>query len=176
MNNWYALYTIAGKENKAKEMLQRRAVLSNKWKDTVFEILVPTEKEYTSRFGKRKIVDKKIFPGYIFVKMFLDEETEKIVKGTEGIKGFVMSGSRPLPLSQQEIANILLATEENPDGQPKSDFKINDIILVTKGPFSDLAGKVESVDLAKGKVKAYITIFGRETLVELNTQDISINI
>lgn len=174
MMNWYAIHTLSGKENKARDLLLNRAVLQRAWQDSIMEIIIPTEKEYVTRRGKRTVIDKKVFPGYIFVKMFLDRETEKLVQGTEGVSGFVRSGAKPVPMSQDEI-NRILKNLQQPDEAPKSNFKTNDIIRIVSGPFNDFTGKIDVVDEIKGKIKAYVNIFGRDTLVELSIQDVEIN-
>jgi len=173
MTNWYAIHTLSGKENKARDMLLNRAVLQKAWQDTILEIIIPTEKQYVTKRGKRTVVDKKVFPGYIFVKMFLDKETEKLVQGTDGISGFVRSGTKPVPMSEFEITRILQNLNQ-PEESPKSNFKSQDIVTIVAGPFNDFSGKIDSVDEVKGKVKAYVNIFGRDTLVELSIQDVEL--
>jgi transcriptional antiterminator NusG len=174
--NIFPVHVVAGRESKARDMLLNRAIAQKAWKDTILEIIIPTEKEFVSKNGVRKIIDKKIYPGYIFVKMFLDQDTEKIVQSTDGITGFVRSGTKPVPLSPQEVKNLYKSMEESDISAPKSNFKVNDIVLIVAGPFADLLGQIDTIDEIKGKVKAYIQIFGRQTLTELDIQDIVINI
>jgi transcriptional antiterminator NusG len=175
-SKFYAVHVMPGRENKAKDMLLNRAVAYKAWQDTIFDILVPTEKEFVTVRGKRKIVDKKVFPGYIFVKMFLDEISEKVVQGTDGVSGFVRSGKKPVPMEDSEIQKILNILEKSKDETPKSNFKTNDIILIVSGPFSEFQAKIESVDEAKGRIKAYVNIFGRDTLTELDIKDVQLNV
>ncbi len=170
--HYYAIHTLSGKENKARDLLLNRAVAQRAWQNTILEILIPTEKTYVTKRGQRTIVDKKIFPGYIFVKMYLDKETEKLVQGTDGVSGFVRSGDRPVPMAQADIDKILQAIENSSSDSPKSNFKPNDIVDIVSGPFSDFSAKVDSIDESKGKIKAYVNIFGRDTLVELSIQDV----
>jgi transcriptional antiterminator NusG len=171
---YYSVHVVPGRENKARDMLLSRAVAHNAWQDTILEIVIPTSKEYVTRNGKRKIVDKKIFPGYIFVKMYLDEITEKLVKDTDGISGFVRSGKKPVPMEDHEVKRIL-KNLDNTDETPQSTYKPNDIVLIVSGPFSDFTGKVESVDETKSKIKAYVNIFGRDTLTEFDMKDVQLN-
>jgi transcriptional antiterminator NusG len=172
---YYSVRVASGRENKARNALFHRAQSEGAWGNTIFDIIVPTSKEYATRAGKRKIVDKKIFPGYLFIKMYFDEQTEKIVQGTDGISGFVRSGKNPTPIEDHEIQNIL-KNIDNTKESPKSEFKTNDIVLVIAGPFSEFTGKIVSVDEDKGKVKALVNIFGRDTIAEFDIQDVEINV
>jgi len=171
---YYSVHVIPGRENKARDMLLNRAVAHKAWQDTILEIIIPTQKEFVTRNGKRKIVDKKIFPGYIFIKMYLDEYTEKLVQGTDGVSGFVRVGKKPVPMEDYEIEKIL-KNLENQEESPQSTFKPNDIVLIVSGPFSEFKGKIESVDETKSKVKAYVNIFGRDTLAEFDMKDVQLN-
>jgi len=171
MSNWYSLHVMAGKEGKARDNLLARAIKSNMWQNVIFDILIPTEKEYITRRGKRVVADKKVFPGYIFVKMVLDDETEKVVYASDGVLGFVKSGSRPSPMPDHEIQAILKRLESNED-TPKSNFKANDIVSIIAGPFADFSAKIDSVDETKGKLKAYVNVFGRDTIVEFDIKDV----
>lgn len=174
MENYYAIHTMSGKENKVRDLLISRAVAQKVWGDSIKEVLIPIEKQYDTKNGKRKIVDKKIFPGYIFVKMQLDNDTQKLIQTTEGITGFVRSGTKPVPLSNSEIDNILRSIQDAEDSSPRSLFKMHDVVKIVSGPFSDYNAKIESVDAIKGKVKGYVHVFGRDTLVELDVSDITL--
>jgi transcriptional antiterminator NusG len=171
MENWYSLHVMSGKEGKARDNLLARAIKGNLWQNLIFDILIPTEKEYITRRGKRVIADKKVFPGYIFVKMVLDDETEKIVHATDGVLGFVRSGSKPSPMPDHEIKAILQRLE-SVDETPKSHFKANEIVSIISGPFSDFSAKIDSVDETKGKLKAFVNVFGRDTIVEFDIKDV----
>lgn len=171
MVQYYAVYVLAGKENKARDLLLSRAITHKHWQNTIFEILIPTEKAYVTSRGKRKIVDKKVFPGYLFVKMYLDKDSEYLVKSTEGITGFVNSAGRPTPVAEEEMQRILKHLS-NTEESPKSQFKANDVISIIEGPFVDYSGTVESVDESKGKLKAFVQVFGRNTLVEFDLKDV----
>lgn len=171
--NYYSVFVVPGRENKTRDLLMNRAVAQKLWGDSIQQIVIPTEKEYVTKNGQRKIVDKKVFPGYLFIKMYLDKESEQLVRSTQGVSGFVHVNNKPVPLKEHEIDKILKALE-NQEGTPKSSFKVNDVVKIVAGPFADFSGKVESADDIKGKIKAYVMIFGRDTLVELDMKDVEI--
>jgi transcriptional antiterminator NusG len=164
---WYAVHTISGHEMKVRELLTRRAQLVGLWDNGVDEILIPTEPELSTRNGKRVVVQKKVFPGYILVRMDMTDDTFKLVKGTSGVTGFVQAGSRPMPLADYEVKRImenLKASEE----APRVSFTKGDIIRVIEGPFVDYTGKIDEVNGEREKLKVMINIFGRDTPVELD--------
>lgn len=165
--SWYAVHTIAGHENKVREVLTRRAQVEGYWDTDIYEILIPTEREQTTRAGKRVLVDKKVFPGYILVQMNLTDDIYKLIKSTSGVTGFIQSGSRPIPLDDSEVRRILTNLEQSKEA-PKVAYNKNDIIRVVEGPFSDYTGKIEEVNAEREKLKVLINIFGRETPVELD--------
>lgn len=164
--HWYAVHTYAGHENKVKTTIERRAESMN-LKDKVFRILIPTEQELRTRAGKKREIQRKIFPGYILIEMVLDDSTWYLVKSTTGVTGFVSSGNKPVPLQEKEIANILAAVE-GPRQKPKVLWEINQVIRITTGPFADFTGTIQEVNVQKEKVKVLISIFGRDTPVELD--------
>ncbi|HMS54521.1 MAG TPA: transcription termination/antitermination protein NusG [Fimbriimonadaceae bacterium] len=164
---WYAVHTIAGHENKVKDVLTRRAQVEKVWNLDIFDILIPMEQELTTRAGKRVLVDKKVFPGYILIKMDLTDDTYKLVKSTSGVTGFVQSGNKPVPLEQYEVDRIMRNLETSKE-VPKVSWQKGDAIRVIEGPFSDFAGKIEEVNSEKEKLKVLINIFGRDTPVELD--------
>ena len=172
MANFYAVHVFAGKEGKARDALLARAIAQNLWKNVIFEIIIPTEKEYATRRGQRVVVDRKVFPGYIFVNMVLDDDTEKIIRSTDGIINFVRIGGKPVPMANEEIERILQKLDHGEEESPKSSFKPNEIVSVISGPFVGYSGKIESVDEVKGKIKAYIHVFGRDTLSEFEIKDV----
>lgn len=163
---WYAVHTIAGHENKVRDVLTRRAQVERVWDFDIFEILIPTEREMATRNGKRYEVDRKVFPGYILVQMNLTEEMYKLVKSTSGVTGFVQSGNKPVPLEQYEVDRIMRNLEASQEA-PKVAWQKGDAIRVIEGPFADFAGKIEEVNAEKEKLKVLINIFGRDTPVEL---------
>ena len=163
---WYAVHTYSGHENKVKTNLERRAESMN-LKDRIFRILVPTEAEMRTRAGKKQEVQRKVFPGYVLIEMVLDESTWHLVKSTTGVTGFVSSGNKPVPLQDKEIQDILDAIEA-PDRKPKVKWSKDEVVRVTSGPFTDFTGKIEEVNVEKEKLKVLISIFGRDTPVELD--------
>lgn len=164
---WYAVHTISGHEKKVRELLTRRAELEGVWGLDIHEILIPTEKELTTRGGKRMEIDRKVFPGYILVQMNLSEEMFKLVKGTSGVTGFVSSGNKPVPLEEYEVRRILTNLAQSHEA-PKVAFNKADIVRIIEGPFADYAGRVEEVNPDREKIKVMISIFGRDTPVELD--------
>jgi len=163
---WYAVHTYSGHENKVKTNIERRAESMN-LKDRVFRILVPTEAELRTRGGKKQEVQRKVFPGYVLIEMILDDQTWYLVKSTTGVTGFVSSGNKPVPLQDKEIQAILDAIEA-PDRRPKVKWSKEEVVRVTSGPFTDFTGKIEEVNIEKEKLKVLISIFGRDTPVELD--------
>lgn len=167
MAKWYGVHTISGHENKVRELLTRRAEVQGLWDYDLFEILIPTEREQATRNGKRVVVDKKLFPGYILVQMNLTDDTYKLVRGTSGVTGFLQSGDKPVPLENYEVQRIMTNLEASKEA-PKIAYNKNDIIRVIEGPFSEYTGKIEEVNGEREKLKVLINIFGRETPVELD--------
>jgi transcription termination/antitermination protein NusG len=164
---WYAVHTISGHENKVRELLTRRAKVEGYWDWDLFEILIPTEREAVTRNGKRSHIDKKVFPGYVLIQMNLTDETYKLVKSTSGVTSFVQSGNKPIPVEDYEVRRIMSNLEASQEA-PKVAYSKADIIRVIEGPFSDYTGKIEEVNAEREKLKVLINIFGRETPVELD--------
>jgi len=164
--NWYAVHTYAGHENKVKTTIERRAESMN-LQDKIFRILIPTEQELCTRNGKKREIQRKIFPGYILIQMVLDDSTWYLVKSTTGVTGFVSSGNKPVPLQDKEIQNILQAVE-GPRQKPKVLWEKGQVVRVTAGPFAEFTGTIEDVSPPKEKVRVLISIFGRDTPVELD--------
>ena len=165
--SWYAVHTISGHENKVRDVLTRRAQVEGLWDYDIYEILIPTERELQTRNNKRYEIDKKVFPGYILVQMSLTDEAYKLVKSTSGVTGFVQSGNKPVPMEDYEVRRIqtnLAASME----APKVNWSKDETVRVVEGPFSDFTGKIEEVIPDKEKLKVLINIFGRDTPVELD--------
>jgi transcription termination/antitermination protein NusG len=165
--SWYAVHTIAGHENKVRDVLTRRAQVEGLWDYDLFEILIPTEKELHTRNGKRVEKDRKVFPGYILVNMVMSDDAFKLVKSTSGVTGFVQSGNKPIPLEEFEVRRIMTNLEASQEA-PKVAWNKGENIRVIQGPFSDFSGKIEEVAAEKEKLKVLINIFGRDTPVELD--------
>jgi len=167
---WYAVHTYSGHENKVKTNIERRAE-SLRLKDKISRILVPTEEETRTRNGRRSTIKRKVFPGYVLIEMELDDQTWYLVKNTIGVTGFVSSGNKPVPLQEHEVQNILTSLQ---DGglHTRPEWKKGDVIRVTVGPFADFNGTIEEVNTEKQKLKVLISIFGRDTPVELDFNQI----
>lgn len=163
---WYAVHTIAGHENKVRDVLTRRAQVEGLWNFDIYEILIPTEREMQTRNGKRYELDRKVFPGYILILMNLTDEAFKLVKSTSGVTGFVQSGNKPVPLEDYEVRRIMTNLEASKE-TPKVNWNKGDAIRVVEGPFSDFSGKIEEVNADRERLKVLINIFGRDTPVEL---------
>jgi len=164
---WYAVHTIAGHENKVRDVLTRRAQVEGLWARDIYEVLIPTERELTTRSGKRVERDRKVFPGYILVQMALTDEAYKLVKSTSGVTGFVQSGNKPVPLEEYEVRRIMTNLESSKEA-PKVSWNKGENVRVIEGPFSDFVGKIEEVLADREKLKVLINIFGRDTPVELD--------
>jgi len=163
---WYLLYVSSGHEEQAKRNLEQRIKYMDVG-DKVFNIVIPTTREIEIRSGKRYVVNKKAFPGYIMVHMRLDEQSWDMVRNTPGVVGFVSTGVKPVPLKEGEAKAILQRMEETPT-EVRMAFKKAESVRVTAGPFIDFIGKVDEINLDKGKVTVLLSLFGRETPVELD--------
>lgn len=164
--NWYVVHTYAGYENKVKTNLEKR-VESMEMQDKIFRVLVPMEKEYEIKNGKKKATLKKVFPGYVLVEMIITDDSWYVVRNTPGVTGFVGPGSRPIPLSPSEVAQILKQMGMD-EPKPKIDFEVGESVRVVDGPFADFIGNVEEVLPDRRKIKVLVSMFGRETPVELD--------
>lgn len=168
LRHWYAVHTYSGHENKVKTTIERRAETMG-LKSKVHEILVPTDTEVRNRNGKKTEVKKKVFPGYILIDMVLDDSTWYLVKSTTGVTGFVSSGNKPVPLKDEDVREIQSALDPvNAAARPKKLWEKGQVVRVTAGPFSDLTGKIEEVNDTKEKLRVMISLFGRDTPVELD--------
>jgi transcriptional antiterminator NusG len=164
---WYVIHTYSGYENKVKDNLQRR-IDSMGMRDRIFHVHVPTEEELEFKDGKKKTVMRKIYPGYVFVEMILTEESWYVVRNTSGVTGFVSPGAKPVPLPDDEVRRIKQLMGMEAPTRVKLDLAVGQAIKVTHGPFQDLHGVVEEVSPEREKVRVLISIFGRETPVELD--------
>lgn len=165
--HWYAIHTYSGYEEKVAESIRQRAG-SLDMKDKIFKILVPKEKMIEVKNGKRRVVEKRIFQGYVLVQMKMSEDAWYIVRNTPSVTGFVGSGTDPTPLSDDEIEKIQKRMGvEQP--KHKMDFTIGEVVSITDGPFKGFDGAVNEIDAQKGKLKVLVNMFGRETPVELDS-------
>ncbi|OIO47491.1 MAG: transcription termination/antitermination protein NusG [Candidatus Portnoybacteria bacterium CG06_land_8_20_14_3_00_39_12] len=163
---WYVLHTYSGYEDTVVHNLQQR-IESLGMDDKIFSVMVPKEKKIKIRNGKRKVVEEKIYPGYVLVEMIVTDDSWYVVRNTPRVTGFVGSGTTPVPVSDEEIAFLKkrMGVEEP---KYKIDVVLGDAVKITDGPFKDFDGKVSEIDEAKGKIKVLVNIFGRETPVELD--------
>jgi len=163
---WYAIHTYSGYEdNVARNLIQRVETLG--FENKIFNVLVPKEKKIRIKGGKRETIEEKIYPGYVLVEMLVDDDSWYIVRNTPNVTGFIGAGTVPTPLSQAEVDDLLKRTgAQEPTYQ--LDLAPGDQIKIIDGPFKDFDGKVSEVDAERGRLKVLVTIFGRETPVELD--------
>ena len=164
--HWYVLHTYSGYEDSVVSSLKQR-IESMGMDDKIFDVMVPKEKRIKIREGKRTTVEEKIFPGYVLVNMIVTDDSWYVVRNTPNVTGFVGAGTVPTPISDEEIKTIQkrMGMEEP---KYKIEFAVGDLVRITDGPFKDYEGKVSEIDEAKGKIKVLVSIFGRETPVELD--------
>ncbi len=163
---WYVVHTYAGYENKVKANLEKR-IESMDMGDKIFRIIVPTEDQIEIKSGEKKVNKKRIFPSYVIVEMILTDESWYLVRNTSGVTGFVGTGGKPVPLMEHEVQKILKKMGES-TFKGKLDYEIGQNVRVIDGPFENFVGSVEEIDLEKGKLKVTISMFGRETPIELD--------
>lgn len=164
--NWYVVHTYSGYENKVKANLEKR-IESMNMEEKIFRILVPMEDEVEIKDGKKRISKRKIFPGYVLVEMFMTDDSWYVVRNTPGVTGFVGTGSKPIPLNEAEAKQIIrqMGVEEP---RARVDFSIGESVRVVAGPFENFIGQIEEINLEKGKVRVVISMFGRETPIDLD--------
>ena len=164
---WYAIHTYSGYEEKVAESIRQRAE-SLDMKDKIFQALVPKEKQIEIKNGKRKIVEKRIFQGYVLVQMKLTEDAWYIVRNTPSVTGFVGTGTEPTPVDPDEIEKIQKRMGLD---QPKHkiDYRVGEVVNIIDGPFKGFDGTINEIDAQKGKLKVLVNMFGRETPVELDS-------
>jgi len=167
MKNWYVVHTQTGSEDKVKAYLESRLV-SEGLQDLIAKVVIPTEQVSEVRSGKKKISQRKFFPGYLLVEMELGERTYLFIKRTPGVTGFIGLGKKPTPLPKEEVDSILKRTEDTQaKPSPKIIFENGEQVRVTDGPFVNFNGTIEEIHPEKGKIKVSVSIFGRATPVEL---------
>jgi transcriptional antiterminator NusG len=163
---WYVIHCYSGYENKVRHNLEQR-IETMGMKDKVFDVVVPTQEEIEVRDGKRRTVERHIFPGYVLVNMALSEESWFVVRNTPGVTGFVGMGNLPTPLRPEEVAQILKRMEADAP-TVKVTFKVGERVRIVDGPFNDFRGVVAEIDMERTKVRVMVSFFGRETPVELD--------
>lgn len=164
--NWYAIHTYAGYENAVLRNLKQR-IDSLGMHDKIFNVIVPVEKKIKIKAGKRAEVEEKIYPGYVLVDMIVTDDSWYVVRNTPRVTGFVGSGVNPVPLNQEEV-DYLFKKMDSGTAKHNIELAIGETVLIADGPFKDLEGKVNATDPERGKVKVLVSMFGRETPVELD--------
>lgn len=164
--HWYAIHTYSGYEEKVSESIHQR-VDSVDMADKIFDVMVPKEKQIEIKNGKRRVVEKKIFQGYVLVEMKMSEDAWYIIRNTPGVTGFVGSGTTPTPVSDDEMSKIKkrMGVEEP---KHKIDFAVGEVVSIVDGPFKGFDGAINEIDTQKGKIKVLVSMFGRDTPVELD--------
>lgn len=163
---WYVVHCYSGYENKVRHSIEQR-IETMGMQDRIFDVVVPTEEEIEVRDGKRRTIERRVFPGYILVQMVMDEDSWYVVRNTPGVTGFVGMGNEPTPLRPEEVAQIMRRMESEAP-KVKIAFKAGQRVRIIDGPFNDFVGTVGNVDMEKHKVRVMVNFFGRETPVELD--------
>ena len=163
---WYVVHCYSGYENKVRHSIEQR-IDTMGMQDKIFDVVVPTEEEIEVRDGKRRTIERRVFPGYILVQMVMDEDSWYVVRNTPGVTGFVGMGNDPTPLRPEEVAQIMRRMESEAP-KIKIAFKVGQKVRIIDGPFNDFVGTVGDVDMEKHKVRVMVSFFGRETPVELD--------
>jgi len=163
---WYVIHSYSGMENKVKKNLEHR-IESMHVGHKIFQVVVPTEEQIELKEGQRRVVERRVFPGYVLVQMILDDESWYVVRNTPSVTGFVGIGNQPTSLSTDEVDRIMRRIESE-EPRVQVDFKVGERVRVTEGAFAEFQGQVHEIDLDRGKARILISIFGRETPVELD--------
>jgi transcriptional antiterminator NusG len=163
---WYVIHCYSGYENKVSHNLEQR-IETMGMQDKIFDVVVPTEEEIEVKEGKRRTVERRVFPGYILVQMIMDEDSWYVVRNTPGVTGFVGMGTEPTPLRPEEVQAIMKRMEAEAP-RVKVTYKIGQKVRITDGPFADFMGTVQEIDVDRAKVRVFVSFFGRETPVELD--------
>ena len=169
IGEWYVVHTYSGYENKVKANLERK-IHSMGMEDKIFNVIVPVEKETEKRNGKEKVVERKIFPGYVLLEMIVDERSWYIVRNTPGVTGFVGSNTKPVPLTEEEANRILKAM--GMDKPTELDVEVGDQVNITSGAFENFVATITEIDYSKSKIKGVVDMFGRETAIEADFDQI----
>ncbi len=170
---WYVVHSYSGYENKVQANLGTR-IKSMHMEDSIFDIVIPMEEVVEIKSGRKVTVDRKQFPGYILVRMYMDDDSWGVVRNTPGVTGFVGSGTKPTPLPRREVERILGVRKDEEKKAPrfKPDWEVGETVRVVDGPFADFNGIIEDINMDQSKVRVLVDIFGRETPVELNFEQI----
>ncbi|KPJ57267.1 antitermination protein NusG [Parcubacteria bacterium DG_74_2] len=168
--NWYVIHTYSGYEESVAKNLKQR-IDSLGMEDRIFNVVVPKEKKIKIKNGKRKVVEEKIYPGYVLVEMIVTDDSWYVVRNTPNVTGFVGAETIPIPVSKKEIENLMQRMGEK-EPQYKIEVKVGDLVKITDGPFKDFDGKISEIDEERGKIKVLVNLFGRDTPVELDSLQI----
>lgn len=171
--NWYVVHTYSGYENKVKANLEKR-VETMGMQDKIFRVVIPEEQETDFKDGKKRTVMKKTFPGYVLVEIIMTDDSWYVVRNTPGVTGFIGSsggGAKPTPLLPEEV-DFILKQMGMKERKAEADFQVGEMIEVLEGPFAHFQGKVEEIDQDKGKVRVSVDMFGRETIMELDFEQV----
>lgn len=163
---WYVVHCYSGYENKVRHAIEQR-IESMGMQDRIFDVVVPTEEQIEIKDGKRKSVERRVFPGYILVEMIIDEDSWYVVRNTPGVTGFVGMGNKPTPLRDEEVSQIMKRMEAEAP-VVKVTYKPGQKVRIIDGPFNDIVGIVSEIDMERSKVRVMVSFFGRETPVELD--------
>ncbi|HEV2757622.1 MAG TPA: transcription termination/antitermination protein NusG [Actinomycetota bacterium] len=170
--DWYVIHTYAGYENKVKANLMSR-IASMHVEEKVFEVVIPMEDVMEIKSGKKQVVQKKVFPGYLLCRMYLEDDSWYVVRNTPGVTGFVGSGAKPTPLSDREVDKILQVKPDQKKLKPRLEFEEQESVRVTSGPFANFTGSISEINVDQSKLKVLVNIFGRETPVELGFDQVA---
>lgn len=163
---WYVVHCYSGQENKVRHAIEQR-IETMGMQDKIFDVVVPTEEEIEVREGKRRTIERRVFPGYILVQMIMDEDSWYVVRNTPGVTGFVGMGNEPTPLRPEEVSQIMRRMEAEAP-KIKVTFRPGQKVRIIDGPFNEFIGTVGDIDMEKAKVRVLVSFFGRETPVELD--------
>jgi transcriptional antiterminator NusG len=174
---WYVVHTYAGYENKVKSNLESRIVSMN-MEDRIYEVVIPMEDVVEFKNGKKVVVQKKVFPGYLLTRCDLDDDSWSVIRNTPGVTGFVGPGTKPTPLSRREVESILqVNVEGGPEPakktRPRLEYEVGETVRVREGPFADFSGQIDEINEDQLKLKVLVNIFGRETPVELEFSQVA---
>ncbi|HXF35841.1 MAG TPA: transcription termination/antitermination protein NusG, partial [Actinomycetota bacterium] len=172
--DWYVVHTYAGYENKVKANLESR-IRTMQMEDKIFDVVIPMEDVMEIKGGKKQVVQKKVFPGYLLVKMLYDNDSWYVVRNTPGVTGFVSAGTgtKPTPLSRREVEKILAVKHEEVKPAFRLEFEEGDVVRIVSGPFADFTGSVAEINVDQSKLKVLVSIFDRETPVELGFDQVA---
>jgi transcriptional antiterminator NusG len=173
---WFVVHSYAGYENKVKSNLESR-IASMNMEDRIFEVVIPMEDVIEFKNGKKVVVQRKVFPGYLLVRCELDDDSWYVIRNTPGVTGFVSGGSKPAPLSRRDVETFLQVKPDGAPGKtktrPRLEYEISESVRVKEGPFADFSGTISEINEDQLKVKVLVNIFGRETPVELEFNQIA---